>query len=81
MGRLPGIENVRLLDLRHTFASRALALCEGLSMIGDLLGDRMVTTTPRFAHIGRHSVKVAAARISDGLVADMDTPPKICAVP
>ena len=39
-----GLDGVRLHDLRHTFASRALALGEGLPMIGDLLGHRMVNT-------------------------------------
>ena len=32
------IENLRIHDLRHSFASRALALGEGLPMIGKLLG-------------------------------------------
>ena len=42
--RRAGLDGVRLHDLRHTFASRALALGEGLPMIGDLLGHRMVNT-------------------------------------
>ena len=33
-----GLEDVRLHDLRHSFASRALALGENLPMIGKLLG-------------------------------------------
>ena len=33
-----GLEDVRLHDLRHSFASRALALGESLAMIGKLLG-------------------------------------------
>ena len=36
--RRADLDGVRLHDLRHTFASRALALGEGLPMIGDLLG-------------------------------------------
>ena len=44
-------------------------------MIGKLLGHAKVQTTARYAHLGRHSVKVAAVRISDSLEADMDTPP------
>ena len=42
-------------------------------MIGKLLGHAKVQTTARYAHLGRNSVKVAAARISDSLEADMDT--------
>ena len=48
-------------------------------MIGDLLGNRMVTTTARYSHLGRHSVKVAAVWISDSLEADLDTPPDVSA--
>ena len=61
--------------LWHTFASRALALGESLPMIGKLLGHRQVQTTARYAHLGRNSVKTAAARIADSLAADMDMPP------
>ena len=39
-----GLDGVRLHDLRHSFASRALALGESLSMIGKLLGHRKVRT-------------------------------------
>ena len=61
------LEDVRLHDLRHTFASRALALGEGLPMIGDLLGHRMVTTTARYAHLARDSVRHATANVGDDL--------------
>ena len=76
-----GLEDVRLHDLRHSFASRALALGESLPMIGKLLGHAKVQTTARYAHLGRNSVKVAAIRISDSLEADMDTPPEVSAAP
>ena len=76
-----GLEDVRLHDLRHSFASRALALGESLPMIGKLLGHTQVQTTARYAHLGRNSVKVAAIRISDSLEADMDTPPDVPAAP
>ncbi len=39
------LEDVRLHDCRHSFASRALALGEGLTMIGKLLGHTKVETT------------------------------------
>ena len=66
-------------DLRHSFASRALALGESLPMIGKLLGNTQVQTTARYAHIARNSVKVAAVRIADSPEADMDTPPEVSA--
>ena len=62
--RRAGLDSVRLHDLRHTFASRALALGEGLPMIGDLLGHRMVSTTARYAHLARDSVRDSSAKIA-----------------
>ena len=72
-----GLEDVRIHDLRHSFASRALALGESLPMIGKLLGHRQVQTTARYAHLARHSVKAAARRIEDSLAADMDMPSSV----
>ena len=68
------LDDVRLHDLRHTFASRALALGEGLPMIGDLLGHRMVTTTARYAHLARDSVREATAKVGDDLGARLAPP-------
>ena len=59
-----GLDGVRLHDLRHTFASRALALGESLPMIGDLLGHRMVNTTARYAHLAQDSVRESSAKIA-----------------
>ena len=36
--------------MRHSFASRALALGESLTMIGKILGHTQVQTTARYAH-------------------------------
>ena len=69
-----GLEGVRIHDLRHRFASRALALGEGLPMIGDLLGHRMVTTTARYAHLARDSVREATAKVGDDLGARLVPP-------
>jgi integrase len=60
-----GLENVRLHDLRHSFASGAVALGESLPMIGKLLGHTQVQTTARYAHLASDPVKAAAQRISD----------------
>ena len=59
-----GLDGVRLHDLRHTFASRALALGESLPMIGDLLGHRNVNTTARYAHLARDSVRDSSAKVA-----------------
>ena len=66
-----GLEDVRIHDLRHSFASRALALGESLPMIGKLLGHRKVQTTARYAHLERDSVKASAARVAESLRADL----------
>ena len=65
------LEDVRLHDCRHSFASRALALGEGLTMIGKLLGHTKVETTARYAHLARESVRESAVRISDSIAADI----------
>ena len=69
-----GLEDVRIHDLRHSFASRALALRERLTMIGKLLGHRKVQTTARYAHLARESVKTSAARVAESIAADMEQP-------
>ena len=66
-----GLEDVRLHDLRHSFASRALALGESLPMIGKLLGHTRVETTARYAHLARDSVDAAAAKVAASIGADI----------
>ncbi len=65
---LPG---VRLHDLRHSYASRALAIGESLSMIGKLLGHANVETTARYVHLARDAEKVAAARVAGSIEAQI----------
>ena len=66
-----GLEDVRLHDLRHSFASRALALGESLTMIGKLLGHTKIQTTARYAHLARDSIKLSAARVAASIGADI----------
>ena len=66
-----GLDDVRLHDLRHSFASRALALGESLPTIARLLGHARVQTASRYAHLARERVREAAARIAAGIAADM----------
>ena len=58
------IRNLRIHDLRHSFASGGLLVGEGLFMIGKLLGHNKVQTTARYAHLANDPVKSAANRIS-----------------
>jgi integrase len=46
-----GLKDVRIHDLRHLFASTAIASGQGLPMIGKLLGHSQVQTTERYAHL------------------------------
>ena len=66
-----GIEDVRIHDLRHTFASTAVAAGQGLPMIGKLLGHTQVQTTARYAHLAADPVKAAAERVSSNIAALM----------
>ena len=66
-----GLEDVRIHDLRHSFASRALALGESLPMIGKLLGHTQVQTTARYAHLANESVKASGSRIADSIGDDI----------
>lgn len=62
-----GLDDVRIHDLRHSYASRALALGESVTMIGKLLGHTQVQTTARYAHLARDSIQNAAARITGSI--------------
>jgi len=68
-----GLDDVRLHDLRHSFASGALSLGEGLTMIGKLLGHSQVQTTARYAHLANDPVKAAAGKVSDFIGAALIT--------
>ena len=64
------LDDVRLHDLRHSFASGGLLVGEGLPMIGKLLGHSQVQTTARYAHLADDPVKEAADRIA-GRIAEV----------
>ena len=65
------VEDVRIHDLRHSFASRALAVGLALPMIGRLLGHTDIGSTARYAHLSREAEKVAVARVGDSIEADI----------
>ena len=66
-----GLDDVRVHDLRHSYASRALALGESLTIIGRLLGHAKVETTAKYAHLVRDAEKAAAARTGDSIGAQL----------
>jgi integrase len=57
-----GLQDVRLHDLRHSFASSALASGAALPIIGKLLGHGSVQSTARYAHLSDDPVRRAANR-------------------
>ncbi len=59
-----GLKDARIHDLRHTFASTAVASGHGLPMIGKLLGHTQVQTTARYAHLAADPVRLAADTVS-----------------
>ncbi len=73
------LKDVRLHDARHSYASRALALGESLSMIGRLLGHSRVATTARYAHLVRDAEKAAANRVGESIGAHVVAPERSAA--
>ena len=65
------LPDVRLHDLRHSFASSALAIGESLPTIQKLLGHKRISSTVRYAHLARATVHEAANRIADSLARDI----------
>ena len=61
------LEDVRLHDLRHSFASIAAGLGEDLNMIGKLLGHTQAQTTLRYAHLADDPIKRANERIGKAI--------------
>ena len=68
---LAGLEDVRVHDLRHSYASRALAVGESLPMIGRLLGHGKAKTTARYAHLERGTERASAAKVGGSIGADI----------
>jgi integrase len=66
-----GLEDVRLHDLRHAFASVAAASGMGLPIIGKMLGHSQAQTTQRYAHLASDPVKAAAAVVAGKIAAAM----------
>jgi integrase len=66
-----GLEDVRLHDLRHSFASIAASGGMGLPIIGKMLGHTQAQTTQRYAHLASDPVKAAAATVAGKIAAAM----------
>ena len=62
-----GLMDVRLHDLRHTFASHAVRGGVPLPVVARLLGHRNVAMTLRYAHAGDAEVAAAAERVGEAV--------------
>ena len=72
--KLAGIEDVRLHDLRHTFASQAAMQGIPLPVVARLLGHAQVQMTLRYAHVSDRDVEAAAERIGGVMAGIMNNP-------
>jgi len=71
-----GLEDVRIHDLRHSFASVGAGAGMGLQVVGKLLGHSNPKTTARYAHIADDPVRAAADSISGSIAAAMEGKPE-----
>ena len=58
-----GIEDVRIHDLRHTYASHAVLQGITLPVVSRMLGHKRPSMTLRYAHVGDRETEAAAERI------------------
>tara|TARA_R110000868_G_scaffold124226_4_gene328577 strand:- start:98 stop:1369 length:1272 start_codon:yes stop_codon:yes gene_type:complete len=68
-----GIGYVRVHDLRHTYASNAIANGVPLAVVGKLLGHTQYQTTMRYAHLADGHLHEAAAHVAKGIGAALGT--------
>lgn len=61
------LDDVRIHDLRHTYASQAILQGMNIPMVGKLLGHTQIQTTMRYAHLADAPVRQAASEVSDEL--------------
>jgi len=65
--KVAGLEDVRLHDLRHTYASTAINNGVPLELISKLLGHTQLKTTLRYAHLQNDTLKMTANLVDKGI--------------
>ena len=65
------IADVRLHDLRHTFASHAVMRGIPLPVVAKLLGHKQLRMTLRYAHVADREIEAATERIGEAMTALM----------
>ena len=66
-----GCPDLRLHDLRHSFASMAISAGYTLAQIGELLGHNSSNTTKRYAHLMDEAAEAAADSVGDAINATL----------
>jgi integrase len=69
-----GLSDVRLHDLRHSFATFAASVGHDLPLIGALLGHADVATTARYAHLVESRRREAAEQTAAAIAAALGSP-------
>ena len=72
-----GLDDVRLHDLRHTYASHAVMQGMPLPVVAKLLGHAQTTMTLRYAHTGERETEAAAERIGGLMAGLLGRPPEV----
>lgn len=71
-----GLEDVRIHDLRHSWASFAAGSGLSLPVIGKLLGHTQASTTQRYAHLAADPLRQATERVGAEIAAAMNASPR-----
>lgn len=66
------LDDVRLHDLRHSFASVAASGGQSLVIIGKMLGHSKAATTAPYAHLADDPVKAASDAVGERIAAAME---------
>ena len=78
-----GLDDVRIHDLRHTYASNAVMSGLSIPILGKILGHTQMQTTMRYAHFADDPVQQAATQVADALAGQMapvSTKPRLVVV-
>ena len=69
--RRAGISDVRLHDLRHSYASVGVAGGDSLYLVGKILGHRQASTSQRYAHLSDDPLRAVADRTARQIASAM----------
>ncbi len=69
--KMAALPDVHLHDLRHAFASTAVAAGDSLFIVGKLLGHRQSSTTERYSHLAPDPARAVAERTAERLGAQL----------